>query len=97
MTMSFLKEMNVNIDKDATRVAEELTRRDWNVLPSESNFLFARPAHRPAARLFEALRRRNIFVRYFKGPRTGDRLRLTIGTDAEMDALLAALAALDQP
>ena len=37
----------------------------------------------------------NIFVRYFKGPRTGDRLRLTIGTDTEMDALLKALSTLD--
>ena len=64
--------------------------------PSESNFLFVRPAHRPAAELFEALRARNIFVRYFKGPRTGDRLRITIGTDAEMDTLLAALAQLDR-
>ena len=52
-------------------------------------------AHRPAAELFEALRAQNIFVRYFKGPRTGDRLRITIGTDAEMDTLLAALAQLD--
>ena len=55
-----------------------------------------RPAHRPAAALFEALRARNIFVRYFKGARTGDRLRITIGTDAEMDTLLAALAQLDR-
>ena len=83
------------VRKTRARVAQELTRHGWNVLPSESNFLFARPAHRPAAELFEALRQKNIFVRYFKGPRTGDRLRLTVGTDAEMDTLLAALAALD--
>ena len=83
------------VRKTRARVAQELARRGWDVLPSESNFLFARPAHRPAAELFEALRRKNIFVRYFKGPRTGDRLRMTIGTDAEMDALLAALATLD--
>ena len=83
------------VRKTRARVAQELARRGWDVLPSESNFLFARPAHRPAAELFEALRRKNIFVRYFKGPRTGDRLRMTIGTDAEMDTLLAALATLD--
>ena len=68
----------------------------WDVPPSDSNFLFARPAHRPAAEIFEALRQRNIFVRYFKGARTGDRLRITIGTDAEMNVLLAALDALDR-
>ena len=79
----------------------ELVRRGWDVLPSESNFVFARPplkrgsgilsASRNAARLFDALRARNIFVRYFKGPKTGDRLRITIGTDAQMKKLLSAL------
>ena len=93
-----LKWMRANVAKvrrTRTRVAKELARRGWDVPPSESNFLFVRPAHRPAAELFEALRARNIFVRYFRGPRTGDRLRITIGTDAEMDTLLAALAQLD--
>ena len=47
------------------------------------------------ADLFNELKSRNIFVRYFKGPRTGDRLRITIGTDAEMDALLDTLSAID--
>jgi len=91
--------MRANVGKvrrTRARVAKALARRGWDVPPSESNFLFVRPAHRPAAELFEALRARNIFVRYFKGPRTGDRLRITIGTDAEMDTLLAALAALDR-
>ena len=94
-----LKWVRANVAKvrrTRARVAKELARRGWDVPPSESNFLFVRPAHRPAAELFEALRARNIFVRYFKGPRTGDRLRITIGTDAEMDTLLAALAQLDR-
>ena len=84
------------VRRTRTRTAKALARMGWDVLPSESNFLFARPARRPAAEVFEALRARNIFVRYFKGPRTGDRLRITIGTDAQMDALLSALAALDR-
>ena len=84
------------VRRTRARVVTELARRGWDVPPSDSNFLFARPAHRPAAEIFEALRQRNIFVRYFKGARTGDRLRITIGTDAEMDVLLAALAALDR-
>ena len=86
----------VKVRRERTRTAKALERRGWDVLPSESNFIFARPAHRPASELFEALRRRNIFVRYFKGPRTGDRLRITVGTPSQMDALLAALAELDR-
>ena len=85
------------VRRTRARAAKELARRGWHVLPSESNFLFARPAHRPAAEIFEALRAQNIFVRYFKGPRTGDRLRITIGTDSEMDILLNALSNLDNP
>ena len=84
------------VKRTRTRVAKELARRGWHVPASEANFIFARPAHRPAADIFNALRARNIFVRYFKGPRTGDRLRITIGTDVEMDTLLAALAELDR-
>ena len=74
------------------RVSEALRGRGWDVPPSEANFVFARPPSGVrAADLFDALRRRNIFVRYFAGPGTGDRLRITIGTDAQMNRLLRAL------
>ena len=94
--LPWMRRNAAKVEKTRDVTADELRRRGWDVPPSESNFLFVRPAHRPAAALFEALRARNIFVRYFKGPRTGDRLRITIGTDAEMDTLLAALAQLDR-
>ena len=72
--------------------SKELALRGWDVIPSESNFVFARPpAPTKAAELFESLRARNIFVRYFPGPKTGDRLRITIGTDGQMKVLLSAL------
>ena len=78
--------------KTRARFVRELESRGWDVIPSESNFVFARPpAPAKAAALFESLRARNIFVRYFPGPKTGDRLRITIGTDGQMKALLAAL------
>ena len=94
--LQWMRSNVAKVKRTRTRVAKELARRGWDVLPSESNFLFARPAHRPAAEIFDSLRAKNIFVRYFPGPRTGDRLRITIGTDAEMDALLAALSAFDR-
>ena len=78
--------------KTRTRFIHALESRGWDVIPSESNFVFAKPpAPAKAASIFEELRARNIFVRYFKGPKTGDRLRITIGTDRQMKALLAAL------
>ena len=73
----------------------ELERRGWDVLPSEANFVFAKPpAGARAAEVFAYLRSRGIFVRYFPGPLTGERLRITIGTDGQMGELLAALDAL---
>lgn len=77
--------------KTRTWFVRELTERGWDVLPSEANFVFARPAGGNAAGIFERLRAKNIFVRYFSGPKTADRLRITIGTDAEMKKLLAHL------
>ena len=84
------------VRKTRARVARMLARRGWDMPTSETNFLFARPAHRPAKDIFAALREEHIYVRYFPGPRTGDRLRITIGTDAEMDEFLAAVARLDR-
>lgn len=75
------------------RVAASLLARGWQVLPSATNFLFARPPDGNARDMFDRLRARNILVRHFPGPRTGEYLRITIGTDAQMDALLAALDA----
>jgi histidinol-phosphate aminotransferase len=90
--------MRANVRKVvATRTwfTRELAARGWDVPPSEANFVFARPpAATDAAALFAALREKNIFVRYFPGPLTGDRLRITIGTDAQMKKLLRALDAL---
>ncbi len=81
----------------ATRatLTAELTRRGWQVLPSATNFLFAKPpATTTAEALFAALRAEHIFVRYFPGAPTGDYLRITIGTDAQTARLLDVLTAL---
>lgn len=74
------------------RVRGRLAELGFDVVPSSANFLFARPPHMPARELYLALRSRNILVRHWDKPRIGDYLRISIGTDAEMDALLAACA-----
>lgn len=77
-----------------TRKAFEkaLVKRGWDVIKSESNFVFAKPPAGTAAKdVFSYLKGRDIYVRYFPGPLTGDRLRITIGTDRQMKTLLEAL------
>jgi len=72
--------------------ARELARRGFEVLPSQTNFLFAKvPEGRDAAAVFGALRERQVFVRYFPGAPTADYLRITVGTDAQMDRFFEEL------
>ena len=79
----------IQATRERLRVA--LAAAGWRVLPSETNFIFARPPDGNAQAIFDRLRAKKIFVRYFPGPRTGEFLRITVGTDAEIDALLAAI------
>ena len=69
-----------------------LVRLGFEVLPSSANFVFARhPAHDGAA-LAAALREQAVMVRHFAAPRISDYLRITVGTDAQIDRLLSALS-----
>ena len=58
---------------------------------SRANFVFPRHARADAKTLLAGLRERGILVRYFDKPRLNDRLRITIGTDEQMDAVIEAL------
>ncbi len=63
----------------------------FNVLPSKANFVFASYPGKDAKEIFEYLKTENIYVRYFSGERVKDYLRITIGTDSEMQMLTEAL------
>ena len=73
------------------RVKKELKELGFSFPDSMSNFIFATHESVPAAELFEACKKENIFVRYFKKPRIDNYLRISIGTDEEMDELLQVL------
>jgi histidinol-phosphate aminotransferase len=86
-----------NLDKvmaTRTRVKAELEKRGFTVLPSQTNFLFAKKDGVSGQELFEKLRSRKIFVRHFNSERIRDYLRITIGTDEQMELLLAAFDAI---
>lgn len=61
---------------------------------SMSNFIFASHKKIPAEEIFEELKKKNIFVRYWNKPRIDNYLRITIGTDEEMEKLFEALDAI---
>jgi histidinol-phosphate aminotransferase len=69
-----------------------LKNAGFEVLPSLANFVFARhPAHE-GAKLAAVLREQAVIVRHFSAPRISDYLRITVGTDEQIDRLLSALA-----
>ena len=76
------------------RLTDGLVRLGFDVLPSSANFVFARhPAHEGAA-LAAALRQQAVIVRHFASPRISDYLRITVGTDPQIDRLLSALSSI---
>jgi len=79
------------IVRTRTWLQQELAALGLHVPPSRSNFVFPRLPDGRAAEVFEALEKRRILVRYFRGPLVKDALRVTVGTDAEVQAFVQAL------
>jgi len=73
------------------RTKKELRELGFSFPDSRTNFIFATHDICPAKELFEALKEQHIYVRYFRSPRIDNYLRITVGTDEEMDALLSFL------
>ncbi len=70
---------------------EELKALGFDFPDSKANFIFAAHNRVPAKEIFEKLREKHIYVRYFAKPRIDNYLRITIGTREEMQKLFEAL------
>lgn len=70
------------------RTKARLRELGFSFRDSRSNFIFATHEYCPAKELFDALREQDIYVRYFAKPRIDNYLRITIGTDAQMDVFM---------
>jgi histidinol-phosphate aminotransferase len=74
--------------KTRKRVTNELEALGFEVLPSSSNFIMATHKDFEMKALFDYLKTKNVFIRYFSLPRIDKYVRVTIGTDEEMDIFL---------
>jgi len=74
------------------RTVAALSRMGFFIVPSGANFIFIRYAGVSARELYARLKGEKILVRYFDKPRIDDHLRVTIGTDAEMEAFIEKTA-----
>ncbi|GAB6159743.1 histidinol-phosphate transaminase [Howardella ureilytica] len=88
---TYFRETVAKIVYTREEVIRELESRDFEVLPSSANFIFAKHKVKPAELIFEELKKRNIYVRYFKKPRIDNYLRITIGTEEEMEIFLEVI------
>lgn len=73
------------------RSKDMLKKLGFTFRDSKTNFIFAKHEKVPAKYIFEKLKEHDIYVRYFNKPRIDDHLRISIGTDEEMDELFKAL------
>ena len=91
---AWFQETRSKIIATRERVAARLTDMGFVVIPSQANFIFISNPQYPGRDLFWRLREKGILVRYFDKPKIDNYLRVSIGTDAEMDSFLAAVEGL---
>ena len=74
------------------RMAIRLREIGFQVTPSQANFVWCTRDDRPVQPLYEALKRDQVLVRYMNYSGWGDGLRISVGTDDQIDACLSLLA-----
>lgn len=89
---AYLRAITMKISSTRDWVADRLKRMGFEVSDSAANFLFISHPAVSAKTLLDGLRERGILVRWWDKPRIRDYLRITVGTDEEMQALCEGLA-----
>ena len=90
----WMRENAGRIRRTRQRLVDELVSRDFDVVPSQANFVWATHPDGEHCRRFEALKARRVLVRYMAFDACDPRregLRITVGTDEEVDRFLEAL------
>lgn len=84
----YFKSTCQKVIKTRQRVTDELRKLGFDVLDSQTNFIFATHDKYSMKEMFEYLKTQKVFIRYFSLPRIENYVRITIGTDDEMDIFL---------
>jgi histidinol-phosphate aminotransferase len=88
---AYFQRTRSTIIRNRVRLTATLVRLGFDVLPSSANFVFARHPRHTGQDLSAALRKRAVLVRHFSGSRVFDFIRITIGSEMELDRLTDAL------
>jgi histidinol-phosphate aminotransferase len=85
------RETREKIMATRTRVSRELVALGFSVLESSANFIFISHVRVKASDLYRRLKENRVLVRYFSKPRIDNHLRVSIGTDGEMEVFMRTL------
>lgn len=91
---AYFAETTQKIIATREKMSETLRQLDFNVLPSQANFLFASHKSVPAEFIYNELKKEGLLVRYFNKSGINNYLRITIGTDQQMERLVRKLKAI---
>jgi histidinol-phosphate aminotransferase len=91
---NYLRATRARVVATRARLTEVLRGLGFAVLPSQANFVWCQRSDRPVRPLYEELKRRRILVRYMKYEGYGEGLRVSVGTEEEIDRLVQELARL---
>lgn len=87
----YFRQTTAQVIRTREHTTEQLLKLGFKVTDSRANFVFISHPSMPAKTLFHELRDKGVLVRYFEQPRIDDYLRVSIGTDDEMDSFIQAL------
>jgi histidinol-phosphate aminotransferase len=87
----YLRECCSKIRQTREWFSDELRALGYDVIPSQGNYIFATPPDRDGKRVYDGLFERRILVRHFSDPLLCHGLRISIGTQQEMEKTLAAI------
>lgn len=83
-----------HVRSERQRISSELTQMGWTVLPSQANFILASTPSGRGREAYLGLKQQGILVRYFDKPGLSDKIRVTVGTSQENNALLGGIKTL---
>lgn len=87
----YFRSIRARILQSRERLGRELVRLGFDVCPSQANFVWCRNPKRRLKPIYQELKERKILIRYMEYPEYGEGLRISIGTDQELDRLLEEL------
>lgn len=87
----YFKKTTAKVIATRERTKKELSALGFTFPDSKTNFIFAKHESIPGQELFDVLKANNIFVRHWNKPRISEYLRISIGTDEEMDCVIEFL------